>query len=222
MDASLFAPRLAARLAATNSASDSARFLLVLLQQLRAGAPVAPAALARALDWSADRVNHALAGAAGLERDPDGAVCGYALTLRETPFELNLEGKRLYAWCAFDTLFFSPLLGCTAQVRSRCAASGTPITLTVTPEGIHDLSPASAAISMLLPAKSGDVRSGFCCRVRYFATAALGQQWAASHPGVEIMPVSEVFPLAHATAAWLQEQAGQTLTPPLRVATHPH
>lgn len=218
MDTAIFAPRLAARLAPAATPEDSARFLIALLRALSAGVPVAPADLARTLGWPLAGVRAALARAAGIERAANGDVEGYALTLRPTACEFLTGARPLYAWCAFDTLFFPPLLGVNARVRSRCAVTGAPITLTATPEGIRDLQPAGAAISMLLPAAGDDVRSGFCCRVRYFASVAAGREWAASRPEIEILPAAEVATLARATAVWLLERAGSSASLPRAAA----
>lgn len=207
MDTATFAPRLAARLAPAATARESADFLLALLHQLRAGQAVTPAALARALHWPAARVDKIIAQAVGMERDADGAIAGYALTLRQTPYRFEVAGRVLYTWCAFDTLFFPPLLGCRARVTSRCALSGLPIALEVTPETMHDLRPADAVISMLLPTESDDIRTGFCNQVRFFASAALAREWAAGHPQISVMPVAEVFTLARASAQWIRAAA---------------
>lgn len=216
MDFAAFAPRLAARLAPADAPRDSADFLLALLHHLAVGEPVPPTALAHALRWPLAQVEQAMARAAGLERDAAGNVVGYALTLRETPYAFVIDGHTLHTWCAFDTLFFPALLGCTAQVSSHCAASGTPIHLTVAPDAIHALQPAGAVVSMVLPTESEDVRSGFCNRVRFLSSAQAGQAWAATHPGIEPMAVAEVFTLARVTAQWIRAQAS-----PAWAADHP-
>ncbi|MBB4517474.1 hypothetical protein GGD68_006277 [Paraburkholderia fungorum] len=90
----------------------------------------------RALDWPVGRVTAALEQAASAKWDDDGNVVGYGLTLRETPHTFEVDGRLLYTWCAFDTLFFPALIDRTAHVVSRCAATGVPVSLTVTPEAI--------------------------------------------------------------------------------------
>lgn len=207
MDLARFAPLLAARLAPADSPRDSADFLLALLHHLAAGEPASTGALAQALRWPLAHVERAIARAAGLERDEHGNVTGYALTLHKTPYEFALGGRTLYTWCAFDTLFFPALLGCTAQVTSRCATSGAAIHLTVTPDAIRDAHPKEAVVSMVLPAETEDVRRGFCNRVRFFASLQAGHAWAAAHPGVEPMAVADVFALARTTAQWIRAQA---------------
>ncbi|MCQ4438245.1 organomercurial lyase, partial [Clostridioides difficile] len=52
----------------------------------------------------------ALEQAVSTEWDDYGNVVGYGLTLRETPHTFEVDGRRLYTWCAFDTLFFPALI----------------------------------------------------------------------------------------------------------------
>lgn len=95
----------------------------------------------------------------------DGNVIGYGLTLHETPHTFEVGSRRLYTWCAFDTLFFSALIDRTAHVVSRCAATGVPVSLTVTPTLIQDVAPARATVSLILPQDTPDIRAAFCCHV---------------------------------------------------------
>ena len=82
--------------------------------------------------------------------------------------------------------YFPVLIERTARVVSRCASTGMPVSLTVTPGGIRDLEPVCAALSLILPRDSPDIRHAFCCEVHFFASAVAGQQWAATHPGIEV------------------------------------
>ena len=88
------------------------------------GRPVSLVALDAALGWPAQRVATVLEQAPGTEYDEQGNILGLALTLRETPHVFEVEGRRLYTWCALDTLMFPVLIGKTARVASRCANAG--------------------------------------------------------------------------------------------------
>ncbi|HKU00367.1 MAG TPA: organomercurial lyase MerB [Paraburkholderia sp.] len=188
-----YAAELVERLTMASRPEGFADLFVVLLRELGKGAPVSPAALARSLDWPVGRVIAALDQAVSTEWDDDGNVVGYYLTLRETPHAFEVGGRRLYTWCAFDTLFFPALVDRTAHVVSRCAATGVPVSLTVTPAAIMDLEPAGAAVSLIVPQDTPDLRHAFCCHVHFFASAAIGQQWAATHPGIDIVSVHDAF-----------------------------
>ncbi|MGU2420654.1 organomercurial lyase MerB [Burkholderia cenocepacia] len=193
MNLAHYTDALVERLVMTNQSEGFADLFVVLVRELGKGAPVSPAALALSLDWPVGRVIAALERAVSTEWDDDGNVVGYGLTLRETPHTFEVDGRRLYTWCAFDTLFFPALIDRTAHVVSRCAATGVPVSLTVTPVAIRDLEPAGAAVSLIVPQDTSDIRQAFCCHVHFFASAATGQQWAATHHGTDIVSVHDAF-----------------------------
>ncbi|MGV7242871.1 organomercurial lyase MerB [Caballeronia sp. M23-90] len=193
MNLARYTAELVERLMMANQLEGFADLYVVLLRELSNGAPVSPAALAPAMDWPVRRVTAALKQAVSTEWDDDGNVVGYALTLRETPHTFEVGGRRLYTWCAFDTLFFPTLINRTAHVVSCCAATGMPVSFTVTPNEIQEVELAGAAVSLLLPQATADIRAAFCCHVHFFASVATGQQWAATHHCIEIVSVRDAF-----------------------------
>jgi alkylmercury lyase len=130
-----------------------------------------------------------------IERDDAGNVVGSGLTLRETPHVFEVDGRRLYTWCALDALMFPALLGKSARVSSPCAATGAPVRLTVTPDGVENIEPAEAVVSLVLPHGSPDVRGSFCVHVNFFASAAAAQTWLSAHPGATVARVEDAFRL---------------------------
>ncbi|NPT53843.1 organomercurial lyase MerB [Paraburkholderia elongata] len=193
MNLARYTAELVERLTMGNRSEGFAELFVVLLRELSKGAPVSPAVLALALDRPVVRVTSALEQAVSTEWDDDGNVFGYGLTLRETPHAFEVGGRRLYTWCAFDTLFFPALINRTAHVASRCAATGVPVSLTATPTVIQDAAPTGAAVSLILPQDTPDIRAAFCCHVHFFASAATGQRWAAKRHGIEIVSVQDAF-----------------------------
>lgn len=200
MNLARYTAELVERLTMANQLEGLADLFVVLLRELSRGAPVSPAALALALDWPVGRVTAALEQAVGTEWDDDGNVVGHGLTLRETPHTFEVGGRRLYTWCAFDTLFFPTLIDRTAHVVSRCAVTGVPVVLTVTPTVIQEVAPAGAAVSLILPQGTPNIRHAFCCHVHFFASAASGRHWAATHPGIEVVSVHDAFTVGRESA----------------------
>jgi alkylmercury lyase len=193
MNLARYTAELVERLTMASRSEGFADLFAVLLRELSKGSPVSPAALALALDWPVGRVTAALEQAVSTEWDDDGNVVGYGLTLRETPHTFEVGGQRLYTWCAFDTLFFPALIDRAAHVVSRCATTGVPVSLTVTPTVIQDVAPTGAAVSLILPQDTPDLRAAFCCHVHFFASAAVGNDWASTHAGVDIVNVQDAF-----------------------------
>lgn len=136
------------------------------------------------------------------EYDEAGRIVGHGLTLRPTPHRFTVDGQELYTWCALDTLMFPTLLRRRARVESTSAGSGQPISLTVEPDGITSVEPATTVVSVINPDDLSSIRSSFCNQVHFFASAADAADWLAAHPGGEVLPVADAYRLgASLTAA---------------------
>jgi alkylmercury lyase len=111
------------------------------------------------------------------------------------PHRLEVAGRVLHAWCAFDPLFIAPLLGEPARVESTCPVTAQPVSLTVTPDGVGDVSPPEAVVSFLVPTKpwDEDVIKSFCHSVLYFAAEEAGRRWIAAHPGTFLLSVEQAL-----------------------------
>lgn len=205
MDTSSFITAIAERLAPANRPQGFPQLLVTLLRELAKGSPVSKDALAQSLGWPADRVAAVLELTPGTEYDDNGNVIGYGISLRKTQHAFEVDGQRLYTWCALDTLIFPAVIGKTARVASHCPQTGEPILLTVAPEDVQGLDPVSAVVSLVMPGTSSDIRSTFCCHVHFFAGAAAGETWGSRHPGSEIVSVAEAFRLGRGIARQLSE-----------------
>ena len=181
--------------------------LVTLMRELVKGCPVPKEALAKALGWTVERVAAVLDEVPSTEYDDQGRVLGYGVTLRETQHAFEVDGQRLYTWCAFDTLMFPAVIDKTARVASRCPHTGERILLTVAPDEIRSLEPPGAVLSLLMPDATADIRRYFCCHVHFFASASAGKIWSARHPGSATVSVGEAFLLGHTIACGLLEGA---------------
>lgn len=189
---------------------DQDRWLLrAVLPLLAAGQPVSAAALARSTGRPEADVERALRGQSDLETDEQGRVVGYGLTLRATPHRFEVDGHRLFTWCALDTLMFPTLLGVTARVESSCHATGTPVRLTAAPHGVSGVEPPCAVVSIVTPDAPASVRTAFCDQVHFFAGPAAAEPWLAEHPGASVVPAAEAHRLAQPLAqALLDDDPG--------------
>lgn len=129
-----------------------------------------------------------------VERDDQGRIVGWGLTLKPTVHSIVVDGRQLYAWCAGDTLLVPILLGRPARAESPCAATDTPIRFTVDPSvGVMDLEPATAVIAYPPIDQIRAVRDDFCTPHRFFANADATGDWAGRHSGGTVLSVREAY-----------------------------
>jgi alkylmercury lyase len=197
----VLADRLDAAFKATGSAADLRALAQPLLTLLTLGQPVSVEQLAAAAGRSVKQVADSLRGVPSVELDEQGRVVGMGITLNPTPHQFEVDGADLFTWCALDTLIFPALIGRTAHVSSPCHATGAPIRLTVSPDGVCDIAPSTAVVSIVTPDDVTAIRTSFCDEVHFFASAAAAGPWLAVHPGAAVLPINDAFALGQAMAA---------------------
>ncbi len=152
----------------------------------------------------------------GGELDGDGNLVGLALTLNRTPHRFTVNGRILYTWCALDAVFMPGLLQETAVVESSCPTTGAPIRLRISPDGIEEVVPETAVLSIAVPglscrcagdaeekAKTGPTSDG-CSQMHFFASRTAGERWISSHPNTIIFTPDEAYRLA--VANWISRR----------------
>ncbi|MGH8925691.1 MAG: organomercurial lyase, partial [Acidimicrobiia bacterium] len=114
---------------------------------------------------------------------------------------IEVDGTTVYAWCAWDTLFITEILGRQTQVTSTDPQQGTPIRLTVTPDGVTGLEPPQAVVSLLLPEDglTDDAIQRFCHKVHFFSSPDSARAWIAGRPDMFTVTVDEAFELGRVT-----------------------
>jgi len=145
--------------------ADEQRLAGEIYRALLAGEAPTVDDLASRLHFDPHGVHTTLSEWPGVYVDKHQRIHGFwGLSRAEMPHRITVNGHTVYAWCAFDPLFIPPVVGETGAVESTCPVTGETIRLTVGPDGIRDLSPAGAVISMLAPTRRFDanVRVTFC------------------------------------------------------------
>ncbi|WP_265445083.1 organomercurial lyase MerB [Flexivirga meconopsidis] len=168
---------------------------------LTAGQPVSAEQLAAATGRSVAQIHAALPNLPSIELDAQARVIGMGITLTPTAHRFEVQGTRLYTWCALDTLIFPALIGRTAHVTSSCHATGEPVRLTVSPDHVFDITPADAVVSIVTPDDVSAVRTSFCNEVHFFASPEAAAPWLAEHPGATVLPITDAFALGQGMAA---------------------
>jgi alkylmercury lyase len=194
--------------AALPSISEEVKRLARRVARLLAeGEPLDTERIASVLGRPQPEVGAAIAALPWVVRDDRDRVVGFwGLAVIETPHRLRVAGRDLYAFCAMDALYLPFLLGETIGIESTCPTTGQPITLTASPEGLADVSPAGAAVSVLIPAEGlgGDatqVIKNACHFIHFFASDQAAREWTSQHDGALVVSIQHAFELAARTLA---------------------
>ena len=208
------AQKLADAIAAAGpNVNERERHIAVSLYDLLAqGELVTPAALAARTGVDEAVVMETLDGWPGVFRDDQGRVVGFwGLAIPEMGHRFHAEGgKPIYAWCALDPFLIVPVIGRAAHVESKDPVTGETVTMTVTPDGVEDISSASAVVSFLVPEKpfDRDVIQSFCHYVLTFASRESAERWASQRDGIVLLPVADAFEVGRRVGRWLRSPAG--------------
>jgi alkylmercury lyase len=172
---------------------DQWRIIDKTLQLLSNGCPVPPDEIALRLQVPPHTVISILRGF-GAEFDEEGNILGVGLTLVPTPHVYEVNGRKLYTWCAVDALLFPIMLKHTAHIESLDPISGDKIRVTVTPDGVHKVEPEAAVVSWVNSnVDPSNIRGSVCHYVYFFSSSETASKWIAEHPGKMSYPVIDAF-----------------------------
>ncbi|MGH2865847.1 MAG: organomercurial lyase [Solirubrobacteraceae bacterium] len=201
IDIDALAAQIATAMPDLDPASQQAA--LTLLRLLAQGEPLDVRRLAETLALPAAYVEETLERSPGVFRDGQRRVIGFmGLSVVEVgDHRIHIDGRALWAQCAWDTLFLPELLDESARVSSRCPSTGESISLTVTPAGVAEVAPPETVVSLIVPeAQFGrDVVQSFCHFVHFFASPNAAASWAAQHPGTFPLSIDDAYRLGQLT-----------------------
>lgn len=190
---------------------EEGRVAVALYRTLVEGDPVTRGAIATRTGLPEERVAGILDAWPAVFRDKEGRVIGFwGLAISKMGHRFHVEGsKPIYAWCAIDPFLIVPVLGKSARVESKDPVTGEPVTMTITPDGVRDVSPPTAVLSFLVPQGElgHDVIQTFCHYVLNFATEESGKQWTAEHEGTLLLTPEEGFEIGRRAWRALREAA---------------
>ena len=176
---------------------------LALVRLLAKGYPVEPTRLAAEAGVPAAEVVEALGRWRGVHTDDGRVVAFRGLSVVEAPHRLRVDGRTLYTWCAWDTLFLPELIDRPAEIESTCPTTGATVSLHVGPEGPANVSPPEAVMSFIDPGEpfGDDVIQSFCRFVHFFASPQAAEEWTRAHPGTFAIPIDDGHDIGRRTNA---------------------
>jgi alkylmercury lyase len=186
--------------------AEEQRAAVTLYRELAKGQAVDAARLGRALGVPAAEARALLARDSIrplVHADDQGRVLGFGgLAVAPMHHRFEVDGRTLWTWCAWDSLFIPQILGKPARVTSPDPGNGELIRLRVSPDRIESAGPEDAVVSFLLPdaqdfyTSAANLIAKFCHFVFFFPSRSSGERWVAKHPGTFLYPLDEAFELA--------------------------
>lgn len=164
------------------------------------GRPVSEAeALARRWGWPGTRVEHGL-----ITVNPERAKSATRRHVQIGDRRFGVTG------CPGDIFYYAPLARPSLEVEDACAATGTPIRLVFTPDGVEQVEPAGAVMATPDPQqftnaleeaeRDGDIEvvdADVCVRCSpLFASAEAARGWLEANPGGRVIPIREAWDLS--------------------------
>lgn len=204
------------------SAEDQ-RAGLVLLRELAQGEPVSVARLASVLGTSTEAAE-IFTRDSGLSPlihvGTGGRIEGfYGLSVTPTHHQTTIGKRRLWTWCAPDTLEHPELLRQTAEIVSKDPETGQDVRLTVSPDRIEAVEPTSVVVSIRRPetwdsTSAARIMASGCQYHFFFASRDSGERWLARNPRTFLMTLDEAFAFMkrfnrHMFGAELARRAGR-------------
>lgn len=175
---------------------------LVLLREVARGEPVAICQLAQALGTStetADAFTRDSALSPLVHADKEGRIQGFCgLSVTPTHHQTTINKRKLWAWCAPDTLEHPELLGESAEIESRDPETGQLVHLTVSPARVEAVEPTSVVVSWRRSetwdaTSAARIIASGCHFQFFFASRESGERWVAKHPETFLLSLDEVF-----------------------------
>jgi alkylmercury lyase len=179
----------------------SQHVLLTLYRLIAKGSPVSLESLGAASGSDSGAVKEVLEQVAPsrLQNDEAGRIVAFAgLTQMPANHRFVFNGRELFTWCAFDTLFLPELLDGTARISSVCPVTGAAIGMMVSKDGLEVSVAGAAVMSFVMPDAENccaDLRGTFCNHVNFFASRRAGDIWLEHNPRAAILSLDDAFAL---------------------------
>lgn len=174
------------------------RVTITTMQALANGQPISPAQLADIWEMPLDHVQAILDQAktnGKVEINAQGNLVGAVLSLNPTDHQVFMDNKHIYAWCAYDALYASGVVGKPAQIVSKDPVTGEMIRVSMTPIGVETVEPESAVVSVV--GAGADLGTGpesaRCTQMLFFGSRQSAELWRKNHVGVYILTMEEIY-----------------------------
>ncbi|MDT7531460.1 organomercurial lyase [Sphingopyxis sp. SE2] len=189
--------------------AEDQRTGILLLHELAKGQPIGIAQLAELLGTGSVAAEAFVRDCAlsPFVLEEDGRIHGFwGLSVRPTHHRVRIKGRKLWVWCAVDTLLYPELFGETVEIETRDPETHQMNRLTVSPTRIEAAEPAGIIVSMVRPrtadfSSNPRLRASACHFIFFFGSRASGERWQVKHSGTVLLSLEEAFAFARGANA---------------------
>ena len=172
----------------------------IIYQTLALGESVSMAMIMKKLNISTVEAKILVNSLDEIEKDQQSNITGFrGLSLTRGEFNIQVNNRQLFCWCAFDTLFVADLLSTPCKVIAQCGQSQQALSFTIDRNEIIYGHCESIFMSLALPSKEcyqSNLQACFCHYVKFFKSKKLAQTWAQEYSDICILPLQQAFELA--------------------------
>ena len=156
-------------------------------------APIPIPYLADRVGYTPGQVEAILAGpelAGRSKRDRNGSLTGIAgLSIEPTSHAIQLDGRDLWTWCAFDAVGILAALEATATIHSKTPTSTSPLDIRFV-KGISETEVVLFILEGFDPRSSLET---WCPSVNFFPTTESAEQWVRENGmSGDIIPIDQI------------------------------
>jgi len=128
------------------------------------------------------------------ELNQQGELVGFlGLSVVPTNHIILINDKKLYTWCAADTLIFPAILNTKVEIHSQDPTNATQIKITVDNDYLTSIMPSGVMISWVDEVDDSDIRCSMCNRVHFFASDESAIRWHSNNQDARIFSVVDFY-----------------------------
>ena len=185
----------------TSLTNQEQELSLAIYRNLGRGMPVSQEKLSASTTLSTGEIDVILKKWPGVFYE-GGSIVGYwGLAIGEMPHQIQFEDRKLYGWCAWDTLFIPQILGEAATIFSRDQESKEQIVIRLDQNGDLIEAESEIMVSMLIPDEERmmeDLVSSFCHYIHFYKKEKNGIQWIDQHEKTFLISLDQAIELSQA------------------------
>jgi len=167
-------------------------FIKEILKELLLGKPISKDRYFELADLPSLTAKRVLEKLGELD-EHDNLVAFSGLSLKPTQHQFNVNGVKLFAWCAVDTIMFAKWLEIEAEVQTNDPLDGSLINLRIKGDQLLSTSHEAVYVSWLDSVDTCNIRVSFCDHVSFFAHQHTAQKWLENNKEGKILTINEFY-----------------------------